>query len=95
MAASAPRYHPRILELIRALDDRSESIAEVCRRIAARAEAAGLTRPSYVHLRRIIQNERQRQDEFRELVGDVSRDLVLGLRVDPYDIAERARNIRG
>ena len=80
--------------MLQALDDRSEPIAEIARRIGAAAEAAGLTRPSYVHLRRLIQEERRRQDELREFLGDVSSDLVRGLRIDPYEIADKARNIQ-
>jgi hypothetical protein len=94
MVASAPRYSARIPDLIRALDDRSESIAEIARRVCAAAEKSGLTRPSYVHLRRLIHEERRRQDDFRELSGEVAIDLVRGVRIDPYDIADRARNIR-
>jgi hypothetical protein len=78
-----------------ALDDRSESIAEVARRVGAAAEKAGLTRPSYVHLRRLIQAERCRQDERREMIGDVASDLVRGLLVNPYEVADRIRNTRG
>ena len=89
----APRYNRRILELVRALDDRGESIAEICRRVGREAEQLGLTRPSYVHLRRVIQAERQREDEIREIVDGTARKLMRGFRVDPYEVAERLRDV--
>jgi hypothetical protein len=89
----APRYNRRIFDLVRALDDRGESIAEICRRVGREAERLGLTRPSYVHLRRVIQAERQREDEIREIVDRTARKLVRGLRVDPCEVAERLRDV--
>ncbi len=77
-----------------AFDDRRESMAETCRRVGLGAEQLGLTRPSYVHLRRIIVVERRRQDELREIVSDVTRRLLVGLRVDAYEVAERVRDTR-
>jgi len=83
-----------VLELVHMLDDRSEPIAETCRRVGRGAERLGLTRPSYVHLRRIIHAERRRHDELREIVGDVVGDLVRGVRVDTYEVADRVRDAR-
>jgi len=90
----APRYSRRILELVDALDDRGESIAEICRRVGVGAERLGLTRPSYVHLRRVIQVKRLREDELREIVNDVARDLIRGVLVDAYEVADRVRDAR-
>jgi hypothetical protein len=64
-------------------------MAETCRRVGVCAEAAGLPRPSYVHLRRLIQAERERSAELRAIVEDVVPRLVLGRWVDPYALAER------
>ena len=72
MAASAPRYDPRVLAAIRRLDDEREAIAETCRRVGEAAELLGLTRPSYVHLRRIVNAERER----RRALEDIRRDVV-------------------
>src|SRR5438093_3793943 len=72
---SAPRYNRRIIELVRALDDRGESIAEICRRVGREAAQRGLTRPRYVHLRLVVQGERQRADEIREIVDGTARKL--------------------
>jgi hypothetical protein len=98
MVPSAPRYDVRILDAGRALDDRAEPIAETCRRVATVAERLGLTRPSYVHLRRIVLAEREREDaarrrreELRAIAADVYWDLHRGYRVDAYEVADRVR----
>ena len=54
MVESAPRYDPRILEAVRALDDRGEPMAEIARRVGRVAAEFGLPKPSYVHLRRYL-----------------------------------------
>ena len=94
VVSCAPRYNRRILELVDALDDRGESMAEICRRVSRGAEQLGLTRPSYVHVRRVIHAKRQRQDELREIVDEVIRDSIRGFRVDAYEVAERVRDAR-
>jgi hypothetical protein len=94
----APRYDPRILDAIRALDDRSESMAEISRRVGATAAQLGLPKPSYVHLRRLIvahreeeDAERARRDEIRHILSDAYLDLNRGRVVNAYDIADRIR----
>ena len=72
MTPSAPRYDVRILVAARALDDEHEPIAEICRRVGRECDRLGLTRPSYVHLRRIIRAERER----RQVIDDIRRELV-------------------
>jgi hypothetical protein len=98
----APRYDPFILEALSALDDRSVPIAEVCRRVGRAAAETGLTRPSYVHLRRLVLAERARKDaerarqqEIRAIVADVAEDLLVGRRVNAYEVADRVRDARG
>lgn len=73
-------------------------MAEICRRVAAVAEAMGLPRPSYVHMRRLLVAERERQDEerarraaIREIATDVVSDLLVGKRVVAYEVADRVR----
>jgi hypothetical protein len=94
----APRYDRRILEAVRALDDRRESMAEVSRRVGVAAAQLGLPKPSYVHLRRYIvahreeeDAERARRDEIRQILFDVYFDVMRSRVVDAYDIAERIR----
>lgn len=94
MVRSAPRYSPRLLAAVQELDDRTVPLAETCRRVGSAAERLGLPRPSYVHLRRIILEHRRRQDELREIAGDVFRDAMRGYVVDAYEVAERVRNAR-
>ena len=81
------------------LDDRTESIAEICRRVAAHVEQLDVTRPSYVHLRRLVVAERTRRDdadarrkELLEIAGDVYFDAMRGHLVDAYEVADRVRN---
>jgi hypothetical protein len=92
----APRYEDRIFDLLVALDDRTVPVAEVNRRVGDAAERLGLIRPSYVHLRRILLAERDRQDaeqarraEVRKILADTGTRFLVGLRVDPYEVADR------
>jgi len=99
MVPMAPRYDARILAAVRALDDRSEPMAEISRRVGVAAAGFGLHKPSYVHLRRLIQAhreeedaERRRREEIRRILGDVYLDLLRSRVVDPYEVAERIRD---
>jgi hypothetical protein len=83
---------------MRALDDRSESMAETSRRVGAAAAVLGLPKPSYVHLRRFIvahrgeeDAERRRREEIRRILADVYVDLNRGRVVNAYDVADRIR----
>jgi hypothetical protein len=73
VVAAAPRYDPRLRRALAALDDRTIPIAETCRRLGAVAEALGVPRPSYVHVRRLVHAERRRRAAARFVV-----DAVLG-----------------
>jgi hypothetical protein len=94
----APRYDPRILDAVRALDERSEPMAEISRRVGAAAAQLGLPRPSYVHLRRLIvahreeeDAERRRREEIRRILGEVYLDMQRSRVVDVYEVADRLR----
>ncbi|HEU5279334.1 MAG TPA: hypothetical protein VFU26_10565 [Gaiellaceae bacterium] len=98
MVAIAPRYDPRILAAVCALDDRAEPMAEVARRVGLVAAELGLAKPSYVHLRRYIRAhraqedaERKRASDLKEIVADVYLDAMRGRVVNAYDVAERIR----
>ena len=98
MVRIAPRYDERIVVALRELDDRGEPIAEICRRVAAHVGELGITRPSYVHLRRLILAERERHDEARarreellRIAADVYFDVARSKVVDAYEVAERVR----
>jgi hypothetical protein len=100
VVASAPRYDPRLLEALGRLDDRNVPIAEVARRVGSVAAALGLPRPSYVHLRRLVLVERDREDaerarreDLRDLVDESARRLVVGLAVNPYVVADRVADV--
>jgi hypothetical protein len=98
MVEIAPRYDRRILEAVRALDDRTESMAEIWRRVGVAAAQLGLPKPSYVHVRRYIvahreeeDAERARREEIRQILYDAYYDFMRSRVVDAYDIADRIR----
>jgi len=93
----APRYDPRIVSAVRTLDDRTQPMAEIARRVGAAAAELGLPKPSYVHLRRLIlahreeeEAARRRAEEIRQIAADVYFDLNRGRRVDAY-VEDRIR----
>lgn len=99
VAQTAPRYDPRILLAVRTLDDRTQPMAEIARRVGAAAAELGLPRPSYVHLRRLIlayreeeDAEQRRREEIKQIAAEVYLDLYRGRRVDAYEVADRIRD---
>jgi hypothetical protein len=95
MVSSAPRYDERIVAAIYALDDPREPIAETCRRVGRVAAQLGLPRPSYVHLRRLVQAERARRAAIAEIRDDVITDLVNMRLIDAYELADRFARVPG
>lgn len=93
MAQSAPRYNARLLRAIRRLDDESVPIAEVCRRVGARAERLGVPRPSYVHVRRIVLSERERARELREIRNEALAGVVTRMLPNPVDLSLRRQEV--
>lgn len=86
MVRAAPRYAGRLEREISRLDDENEPIAEICRRVAARAQELGLVRPSHVHLRELVRAARERRAEEREL-RELRREAVVRLAVGlPVDV---------
>jgi hypothetical protein len=99
MVEIAPRYDARILEAIRLLDDRTESMAEISRRVGVTAARFGLPKPSYVHVRRFILAHRERENaeaarraEIREILMEAYLDMYRGRVVDAYEVAGRIRD---
>ena len=96
MVPLAPRYDPRILATIRALDDRREPVAEINRRVGLAALKLGLIKPSYVHVRRFVLAERERQDAeprrreaVREVVTDITGAVLAGRVPTVYEVLDR------
>jgi hypothetical protein len=58
---SAARISERLHKRLVTLDDPSVPIAETYRRVAAEAEALGLTRPSYERIRVLVHRSRRWQ----------------------------------
>ena len=101
MVRVAPRYDPLIDRLVGELDDRSQSMAETCRQVAARAEQLGLARPSLVHLRTLVRAERDRaeaeqasREQLRELALDTTAQLLAGRVPDPDKLIDRIGEAR-
>jgi hypothetical protein len=88
---SAPRYDPRLLAAVRRLDDEQAPIAETCRRVGEVAAGLGLARPSYVHLRRIVNADRELRRARREIAGELVSDLAAGLAPRLERAIEQAR----
>ena len=78
MASSAPRYDERIRAAARALDDGRQPIAEICRRVGRECDRLGLTRPSYVHLRRFIRAERERRKALQAIRHELVAEVIAG-----------------
>ena len=80
-----------------AVDDTTLPVAETARRVGAVADALGLTRPSYVHVRRYVVAHRQREAAararrraIREILVETYVDATTGRRfVDAYELADR------
>ncbi|HSL64351.1 MAG TPA: hypothetical protein VK874_06790 [Gaiellaceae bacterium] len=101
MVPAAPRYHPSILRAVRELDDPAQPIAETCRRVGAAAWSAGLVRPTYPHLRRLVHAERRRKrtetarrQAARAVLEDAFFRWMNGRLVDPDLVLDRLRDAR-
>lgn len=67
-----------IRELAAALDRDGQPVAETCRRVGDAAAAAGLPRPSYSNVRRLVLAERRRAAEVRAARADMLTDMAAG-----------------
>jgi hypothetical protein len=83
-----------LYELIEQLDDEALSLAEMTRRIGSAADAEGITRPSPVHVRRLLaslrefrRDEREIRDAVRETIGRVATGRV----PDPFTVHRPAQ----
>jgi hypothetical protein len=93
VAHSAPRYSPALLDAIGRLDSDGVLIAEVCRRIGDHADELGLTRPSYVHLRRLVHAARDRRAAIADLRREILADASAGRVTNPLWLADRVRGL--
>jgi hypothetical protein len=86
---------------VRELDDPTQPIAETCRRVGDTAWGAGLVRPSYPHLRRLVRAERRRRateqarrEAARAVLEDAFFRWMNGRFVDPDLVLDRLRDAR-
>jgi hypothetical protein len=92
MVPIAPRYEPAIVALAYAFDDLNQPMAETWRRVGAAAEALGLFRPSYPHLRRFILAKRRGEDPLRRRLRTIAVAGLVGVAVASVAVAVRARS---
>jgi hypothetical protein len=59
MVVAGPRIHRLLVEELLRADDGKVPIAEICRRVGARADERGLTRPSYECVRTLVHLSRE------------------------------------
>jgi hypothetical protein len=88
---------PRISALVAALDEDGLPAAETCRRVGAAAEAIGLLRPSYQHVRRIVLVERRRRElraEARKVLAGAVSSSAEGLVPSVVLVLERLRELQ-
>ena len=92
MPRFAPRYPDRLYELIERLDDESLSLAEVVRRVGSASDDEGITRPSPVHVRRLLARLRELRRDEREIraAGLEALGEVLGPRAANPWVIQRA-----
>jgi hypothetical protein len=62
----SPRLHGALIRTAWEVDDGRMPMAEVWRRVGRFADGAGLPRPSYESIRRLVRAERARRAEMRE-----------------------------
>ena len=97
MRSAVSPNDPRLSALVAALDEENVPAAETCRRVGAAAEAIGLLRPSYGHVRRIVRVERRRQElrrEARQVLSGAVQTSAAGLVPSVVLVLERLRELQ-
>ena len=85
--ASSRSTRPRLRELVAALDEDDAPAAATWRLVGETAATAGLPRPSYPHVRRLVAAERPRRRarrELRDAVKEAANTVAAG-RVPSFD----------
>jgi len=85
--ASSRASRPRLRELVAALDEEGVAAAATWRHVGEIAANAGLPRPSYPHVRRLVAAERRRrraQRELRDAVREAANAVAAG-RAPSFD----------
>ena len=79
--ASARSSRPQLRELVAALDEEDAPTAATWRLVGETAAKAGLPRPSYPHIRRLVAAERRRRlarNELRDIVKEAANTVAAG-----------------
>lgn len=78
---------PRLRELVAALDEEDAPVAATWRLVGELSRNAGLPRPSYPHVRRLVAAERRRRAaraELRDVLREAASTVAAG-RVPSFD----------
>ena len=89
----APRYPDELYALLERIDDERLTLAEVARRVGDAAQQAGMTRPSPVHVRRLIAELRRLREDDREIRRAALEAALGGITYrapHPYEVEEAA-----
>lgn len=85
--ASSRASRPRLRELVAALDEDDAPVAATWRLVGDVTRNAGLPRPSYPHVRRLVAAERRRRAarrELRDVLKEAASTVAAG-RVPSFD----------
>jgi hypothetical protein len=85
--ASSRASRPRLRELVAALDEDDAPMGTTWRLVGEIAAKVGLPRPSYPHVRRLVQAERRRRAarrELRDVLKETASTVASG-RVPSFD----------
>ena len=85
--ASSRSSRPRLRELVTALDEDGVPVAATWRLVGEIAATAGLPRPSYPHVRRLVADERRRRaarSELRDVLREAAATIATG-RTPSFD----------
>jgi hypothetical protein len=85
--ATSRSTRPRLRELVAGLDEDDAPMAATWRRVSETAANAGLPRPSYPHIRRLVIDERRRRRaraQLRDVLKEAASTIAAG-RVPSFD----------
>ena len=97
MPPFAPRYPDELYQLLERIDDERLTLAEIARRVGDAAQAAGMTRPSPVHVRRLVAELRRLRDgnrEVRRAAVEAATRSITYRAPHPYEVEEAAARAR-
>jgi hypothetical protein len=86
----ASHFSPRLLDEVDALSERAVPIAEINRRVGAKAQRLGVTKPSYERVRQLVHEARDLQ---RGYVSALEIFIDFATHQQPMRTAEKLANL--